>query len=509
MTRVLFRSAVFLVAGMSVSSCTRREAPPPAGELRVHLASEPATVDPSLAEDGASLKILGNTAEGLVGYDGEGRLVARAAQEWKISADGRTYTFQLRVDRKWSDGVPLEAAHFVTGIRRTVDPRIGARLGQLLAPVEKMEARDAHTLVITLKKKTPYFLKVLSLPIAAPQRQDILDAHGGAWPVVSPSASSYFIAERQPEQYWLIRKNPHYGGDAAPKAPEVVRLMVVGEEASALALFDQGRIDLLARVPPLEQPRLEQQGVLSVKPFWATYYVGFNVRKKPLDQASVRCAIAARVKKDEIVAALGSGETVAESWVPPGLEGYYAGSDSPARAAVSTPARAAFSTPARAGGAPALKLQAGFDSNSRNAMIMEKIQADLKQGDAPIELELFNQDWKSYLRELKLNPPELFRFGWLAAFADPISHLQALTSKNPNNLTGWSNARYDRLVSEIEGMEPGPAREKKVIEAQKLLVAEECPVVPIYHYVQVSAVSPRVKGYAVNGMGVVRWADLR
>jgi oligopeptide transport system substrate-binding protein len=452
--------------------------------------------------------------------------VARAAQEWKISGDGRTYTFLLRPDLKWSDGLPLEAAHFAIGIRRTLDPRQGARLAQLLSPVEKIEARDARTLVIMLRKRTPYFLKVLSLPIAAPQRQDVLDSNGGAWPAVSPSASSYFIAERKPEQYWLIRKNPHYGGDPASKAPEVVRLVVVGEETSALALFDQGRIDLLARVPPLEQPRLQKEGVLSVKPFWATYYVGFNVRKSPLDQASVRCAIASKIDKAGIVAALGSGETVAESWVPPGMEGYFAGSLSPARAGVSMPARAGVSMPARAGvsmparagvsmparagsTAPtgALRLKAGFDSNSRNAMIMEKIQADLKQGEAPIELELFNQDWKSYLRELKLNPPDVFRFGWLAAFADPISHLQALTSRNPNNLTGWSNIRYDRLVSEIEGMEPGPAREKKVIEAQKILVAEECAVVPIYHYVQVSAVSARVKGYAVNGMGVVRWAD--
>jgi oligopeptide transport system substrate-binding protein len=491
--RVLFRSAVFLVAGMSVSACTRREVPAPAGELRVHLASEPATVDPSLAEDGASLKILGNTAEGLVGYDGEGRLVSRAAAEWKIAADGRTYTFSLRPDRKWSDGVPLEAAHFVTGIRRTLDPREGARLGQLLEPVQKVEARDSRTLVITLRKKTPYFLKVLSLPIAAPQRQDILDANGGKWPVVAPSASSYFIVERKPEQYWLLRRNPGYGVVTAAGSPDTVRLMIVGEETSALALFEQQRLDILARVPPLEQPRLQKQGVLSVKPFWATFYIGFNARKKPLDQASLRCAIARKVDKAGIVAALGSGETVAESWVPPGMEGYFVGS------------------PARAGESPragVLQLKAGFDSNSRNAMIMEKIQADMKKGEAPIELELFNQDWKTYLRELKLNPPEVFRFGWLAAFADPISHLQALTSKNPNNLTGWSNARYDRLVSEIEGMEPGVEREKKVVEAQRILVAEECAVVPIYHYVQVSAVGPRVKGYAVNGMGVVRWADL-
>lgn len=449
------------------------------------------------------MKILGNTAEGLVGDDGRGEMVGRAAESWTVSGDGLEYTFILNPLVKWSDGVALEAGHFVTGIRRTLDPKTGARLGELLGAIEKVEARDSRTLRIRLKRKTPYFLKVLSLPIASAQRQDVLDAHDGAWPVVAPSASSFFIAERKPDQYWIIRRNPHdrrLQANHEGEAVATVRLLLVAEEATALALFEQGKLDILSRVPPLEQARLEKQGVLSVRPFWATYYLGFNVRQKPLDQASVRCEIARRIDKAGIVAALGSGESVAQSWVPPGLEGYFTG--------LLSPARAAGSTPARAGGAPALKFKAGFDSNSRNAMIMEKIQADLKQGGSPIELELFNQDWKSYLRELKLNAPPLFRFGWLAAFADPISHLQALTSKNPNNLTGWSHARYDRLVSEIEGMESGSARAKKVVDAQKILVAEECAVVPIYHYVQVSAVSPRVKGFSASGMGVVRWADL-
>lgn len=201
--------------------------------------------------------------------------------------------------------------------------------------------------------------------------------------------------------------------------------------------------------------------------------------------------------KSEIVTALGSGETVAESWVPPGIEGYF--QDSALQPVISS------SVPL------GLRVRAGFDSNSRNSMIMEKVQADWKRssdGRSSVEVELFNQDWKTYLRELKLNPPDVFRFGWLAAFADPISHLQALTSSNPNNLTGWHHARYDRLVSEIESLRPGPEREKKVIEAQKLLVGQECVVIPIYHYVQVHAVSPRVKNFNVNGLGIVRWSDL-
>ncbi|MBU6374651.1 MAG: peptide ABC transporter substrate-binding protein [Bdellovibrionales bacterium] len=469
-------------------------------ELRVHYSTEPASVDPSLAEDGASLKILGNTAEGLVGYDGSGKLIPRAAKSWSISQDGLQYEFQIQEGLKWSDGVALRAADFMTGIKRTIDPKTGAKLGELLGSIASVKAPSDQTLVIKLKKKTPHFLKVLSLPIASPQRQDVLDQNQGTWPVVAPSASSYFIAERKPDQYWILKKNPFAPVDSARNqpglAPTTVRLMVIHEETSAMALFEQKKLDLLMRVPVLEQSRFQKQGQLSIQPFWATYYLGFHARKKPLDQPAVRCALARKVNKAQIIRVLDSGETVAESWIPPGMEGYFE---------ESVLSQSKGTVP------KGLKLRAGFDSNPRNSIIMEKIQSDWAQqseGSPSVQLELFNQDWKSYLRELKLNTPDVFRFGWLAAFGDPISHLQALTSSNPNNMTGWKNSRYDALVEEISGLEPGPARLEKIKQAQRILLSEECVVVPIYHYVQVQAVSTRISGFRVNGLGIIRFSEI-
>jgi oligopeptide transport system substrate-binding protein len=278
--------------------------------------------------------------------------------------------------------------------------------------------------------------------------------------------------------------------ELSPSAPRNVRLVLVSDEITALALFEQNSLDVLSRVPPFEAKKLKARGLLQVQPFWATYYLGFNTLHPVLAKSAVRCALASKIKKSEIVTALESDETVAESWVPPGLEGFYERSALPGAQKIE----------------PGLKLQGAFDSNSRNQLIMEKIQADLKA--AGVEVSLANRDWKTYLRELKDSPPDLFRMGWLAAFPDPISHLQALTTKNPNNLTRWSNPQYDRLVSQVEALEEGAERRSKVIEAQKIAVERDCAVVPLYHYVQVQGVSPRVLGYQANGMGVVRWENV-
>ncbi|MFN7684851.1 MAG: peptide ABC transporter substrate-binding protein [Oligoflexia bacterium] len=491
----LNRLLCFVFFAVVLSGCVRKGAkldPADARTLRVHLASEPASADPSLFEDGLGLKVLSNTVETLVGQGADGKLELRAAESYTVSKDGLTYRFVLRPGLKWSDGVALEPLHFKTGIERTLNPKTAAKLAPLLSAIDTVTASSSSVLEIRLKKRTPYFVQVLGLPIAAAQRSDVLEKNGGSWPATGPSAALYGIVSRKVDREWLLEANPHRLGELAPDAPQRVRLVIVSDEHTALALFEQGRLDLLARVPPLEVPRLKEQKKLNIVPFWATYYVGFNTRRPALQKASSRCRLAASIKKAEIVAALKGGESVAESWIPPGLEGYQS------KPFEFEPSNA---TPDR------LKLLGIFDSNPRNQLILEKVQADFKAVGA--SLELSNMDWKSFLKELKSGNTEVFRMGWLAAFADPISHMQVLTTGNPNNLTGWSSPAYDRLVTEIEGLPPGKLREQRVLEAQRLALARECVVVPIYHYVQVQGVGPRVGNFAVNGMGVVRWAGLR
>ncbi len=149
----------------------------------------------------------------------------------------------------------------------------------------------------------------------------------------------------------------------------------------------------------------------------------------------------------------------------------------------------------------------GFDSNPRNQLVAEKIQSDLKK--VGIDLKLSNLDWKSYLKELTTNPKPVYRFGWLAPFRDPITHLQAFRSDSPNNYTGWKNPAYDRLVDEISALEPGRARSEKIRAAEEILLVKDRVVVPLYFYVQSHAVAKRVSGFRANPIGVTPWDQLR
>jgi oligopeptide transport system substrate-binding protein len=139
---------------------------------------------------------------------------------------------------------------------------------------------------------------------------------------------------------------------------------------------------------------------------------------------------------------------------------------------------------------------------------MEKVQDDIRRATG-LRLSLMNLDWKSYIHSLQSGPTPLFRFAWLAPFLDPVPHLQVFTSGNPNNYTGWSSAKYDGLVRDVEGMPPGPARLKKILAAQEILLEDDVVIVPIYHYVQNHAVSKRVKEFHVSPFGAIPFDEIR
>jgi ABC-type oligopeptide transport system substrate-binding subunit len=482
-----------------------------AAELRVQLPAEPVTLDPSLAEDGAALRILGNTMDGLVGYDGEGKLLPLLAAETKVSADGRRYEFLLREGARWSDGEPVRAADFVRAFRRSLGPKTGSKLAGMLMTIRG--AREYHAgkagpetlgvsegeggrLVIELERPASYFVQSLTLPVALPQRE-------GPWRETGPVTGAYRVASHRLERELRLEPNPHYWKAPASPGRLPVTLLVVQDESTAAALFDRGKLDVLTRIPAFDLVRLREKGLVSVYPQVATYFLSFNLRKPPFDDRELRRAVAGAVKREELVAALDGGERPARSWVPYGLEGYLPYEDpAPVFAASAEGARARLR--ARP---PRMPVQAAFDTSGRNAMIMEKVQADLSRR-LGLKISLINYDWKTYVKTIRTEAPPLYRYGWLAPFMDPISHLQAFKTGDPNNFSGWSNAEYDRLVERIERLAPGDERAALIRKAQAILVDREAAAVPLYHYVQAFAVAARVTGFRANPFGVILFAEM-
>jgi oligopeptide transport system substrate-binding protein len=77
--------------------------------ITVNWGAEPPSLDPGLATDTTSSNIILNIMDPLVKLGDDLEPVPSLAESWDISADGKTVTFHLRGDGKWTNGDPVTA----------------------------------------------------------------------------------------------------------------------------------------------------------------------------------------------------------------------------------------------------------------------------------------------------------------------------------------------------------------------------------------------------------------
>ena len=166
-----------LLLGIIFFSCTKKSSSASKQSvLRMRLEAEPPTVDWTTATDALSRDVIVTLHEGLVRMDKEGKIVPNFAESWKISSNGKVFTFKLRANLKWSDGSSLVAQHFVDAIERTLTPKVASEYAYFLFDIENAEnffngketnfskvgvkAPDANTVVYTLRSPAPYWINV-------------------------------------------------------------------------------------------------------------------------------------------------------------------------------------------------------------------------------------------------------------------------------------------------------------------------------------------------------------
>ena len=86
-------------------------------ELKVALGGQITSLDPARADDTYSMIVIQNMYRTLFKLDKDGNLVKDLCEDYKVSEDGKTYTFTIK-DAKWSDGKAVKADDFVYGIKR-------------------------------------------------------------------------------------------------------------------------------------------------------------------------------------------------------------------------------------------------------------------------------------------------------------------------------------------------------------------------------------------------------
>ncbi len=481
----------------------------------MRIETEPPTLDWNLATDYVSINILYHLIEGLAEYNDKLEPVPSLAS-WKISKDGRTYTYTLKPGLKWSDGVPLTAQHFWDSWERTLNPAsasgyayflfdvVGAKEyneGKLKDPTQLgLKVLNDSTFVVTLKKPATYFATIPAFTVTFPIRKDVIAKHGRTWtePQNIVVTGPFRLTEWKHDSRIEMVPNPHYRG-TRPKL-EKVTAYVVGEDTAAINMFETGKIQYLSRLPALEIERLKKNPAYRSLPYLRGYYYGFNVTKPPFNDARVRKAFAHVINREEIVSLLKGGQLPASSWIPKGMLGYNP------KIGLSFDPKKAKALLAEAGfpegrGFPDSTFM--FDTRDDNKAIAERLQAQWRKV-LGVKLSAKNEDWKVYLGRLRTDAPGMFRHGWGADFPDPDNFMNMFTSYSGNNFTKWKNAEFDSMVEKAAGEPKSSNRVKLYDTAQKLLTEEEAVIVPLFIDSINILVAPGVKGLKIDSLGLLK-----
>jgi ABC-type transport system substrate-binding protein len=466
-----------------------------AATLNVQLSSEPTQFDPLLSEDGTALKIAANTLGTLFQYDGKGERSKGLVDSYSVSRDRKHYTFKFKKGLKWSDGKAFTADQFLLAVTRVVKEPVKAALTDLFPKIDLGNSKviDGRTVELSLLEPDMQLLNWLTLPPFAPIRKDMVDAYQGKRTPVVPTLGAYEIVDYKREEYLLLKKNESYVDAAKVSIPEV-KIRFVSDEGALVSLLKSGTLDILSKVPVLQLKQVEEIAKVASVPVEAVTYLAFNTKKPPFDDVNNRQLFrdAINQKRGDLTKILKTGEIAANQFLPgilaPG--GVKIESIKPPKPNEQK-----------------LEFLIESDSGSRNQTILEFVQSELKDHYKwKAELDLI--DWKTHYEKLKTSPDAVYRFGWQNPVSDPFVMYQVMTTKSPNNFTGWSNAHYDALVADLR-QETRNVKKSEMIQKLEGILYEEAPLVPLLHQVLRFAYSKRVSGFRANPFGVILFRELR
>ncbi len=483
--------------------------------------AEPQTLDPHKAEGVPSSNIQRDLYEGLVGESPTGELIPGAAERWEINDDGTVYTFYLRRAAKWSNGDPVTAHDFVFGLRRSADPATLSHYSQILSsihnaeavtagkvPPEEMGVRalDDHTLEITLKAPTPYFLGLLTHSSTYPLNPRNVAEFGDrfARPGNLASNGAYRLVDWVVQSHITLERNPHYWGNDKVVIDKVV-YYATEDQSSELKRFRAGELHYTNEVPTGQVGWIRQNmpDEFKVATYLGSYYFGFNVTQPPFKgNRKLRRALSMAIDREIITEKVTRlGERPAYSWIPDGVANYTtqrpAWADWPRDKRIAEARR--LYREAGYGKDKPLRIEIRYNTSENHKKVAIAVAAMWKQ-ELGVLASLVNQEWKVFLETRKQKRiTQVFRAGWIGDYNDPYTFAELMHSKHGINDPGYNNPRYDEMMH-LASVEVDFDRRRAILEEAERLMLEDQPIMPIYFYVSKHMVSRKVAGYESNIM---------
>lgn len=497
-----------------------------ASSLSVQILRQPFTLNPSQMCTYEEKLIDRTLYQTLVRYEPEKHLlVGELAEKWSADKTGRIYTFVLRRGSRFSDGTPVTAWDVKFSWERVLDPKVSSygyllreivgadeKLGGFCREVKGIQVVDDRTVRVTLEETDWTFPVVVSSPALAVVKKDLVEEIGKRYGKRGTRivGSGPFRLVRWDREMILLERNRFFANSRS--SPIFLRFYVISDQRKMRKLFEGGKLDVLAGVPPqFSLSRPEKAGIgfkVFRKPVLSIYFLGFNLRKEPFrSNIELRKGIAQAIDKRQLKERLlGEGGEILASLLPPQLLSQEQDDNS-----CQFSKEVALKTLNKAGFPYGLGLQPllyAYNDSPGNEMVARLIQEQL--GQVGIDVKLKKIPWNRYQSEIRSGDAHFFRLGWEADYPEAgnlIFNIFPGSSDDRINYTGYSNKSFDQLLLKAR-FEPDPKRREEVYRIAAQILSSEMPVVPLFQRVATFYLGKRVKGFCVDLLGCIDFSRI-
>ncbi|TKT76172.1 ABC transporter substrate-binding protein [Aquamicrobium sp. LC103] len=507
--RYQFSTSMLGLCAVLASPSMAAEEPVKGGVVGFALTSDIRTLDASRT-DANTDSVLHHIYDQFVAYRDDMTVGPAIADSWEVSEDGRTYTFKLREGVVYHNGDPVVAGDvkWLWDRRMSAGEQLGTPWfcassfdGSRGLKVETVEVVDEGTITFTLDAPNTLFLTQLANTycnfwVASPKN---VDAQGN-WIDGSAIGSGPFqFKEWRKEQYvsltrfdgYVPSKHPRsgYSGDRTTYVDEVRFSVIPDKTAAETALF-AGQIDVVTSLQASRMDAVREMGAtVQHAPGLSPSAILLQTKDPLLSNPKLRLAMAHAIDLEQITAVKTAGLAVAN---PSGVPETSAIFDDRFKEWPAYDPELAKKLLAETGykGEP-IKLQANqrFIGMYENAIL---VQAMLSAAGFNIQLDVL--DWAAQFENYISGNYQMQSFGY-SALPDPlIVYGRIIGDKETDATIQWDDEKareiYTQALTEMD-----LDKRKELLLELHAMMKEEAPMLILYYYPVIEAVSPNLVDY--------------
>jgi len=504
------------------------------------------TLDPAVLSDQTSSMLTNLMYGGLINIkmqNGNAVPYPQLASGYKVSANGRVYTFHLRTNTRFANGDPLTAQAVVFSVRRADSHQTNSPTAVYDAPIEGfakyyagksgflgVKALNKTTVQFTLSERAGYFPDVLAYPtnfvldpkvmrgkktnsggtyLTTTCKAALEGASGPFKPVCNSMAAndvtSFYPSGTTPTL--TLVPNPHFYQHAHVK----LVIPAIADNQTGLRDYRSGALDETWGVPAQDQAPYRGKPGTFTGPTAFIEYLGLNVNQPPFNNVHCRLAVAYAVDRQTLVQKYLHGAYRAlYSFVPKGFLGYIA---NPKTAGVPyyNPAKAKQELAQCPGGIHVTYVYRNdtTDRNTEAAAIQSMMSA------VGIQFTLKGvprSEWLNYIvndTPLSKTNTAICYGDWYEDYPDSQDYFFNLLhggAGHAEDFTGWNNGTVNSLIDQADAASKSGVRNSLYLRANKLTLKAGA-VVPYDNGTEFDLVNvKKVHGLVGNAYLTVAWA---